>query len=111
VTESPELILSFVPAFWKRFGSTVPKEHQVFYLQPWTTCTEVVDVHGAQIPGLGPLAGKIALFFIDQDPQANWEHRCCYLLMAPDGGFAKADHVWPPSDELHLTKLERENND
>jgi hypothetical protein len=96
-----------IPEFWKRFGSKIPVDQVVTYCEHWVACVGVFDHHKKPVPGLGPLPGKAAFFFVDQCPEANWAHECCYILMTPEGGIAKADYIWPPDPNIELVPLDR----
>jgi hypothetical protein len=63
------------------------------------------DVLGQPIPGLGFDAREAALFFIDHSPAANWAHRCTYVLVGEDGRLARAEHLWPPADDVELVRF------
>jgi hypothetical protein len=60
---------------------------------------------GEVLPGLAGLSGKAALFFIDQDPRANWAHPCEYVLLCSDGRVIRLSHNWPPHESVVLLPL------
>jgi hypothetical protein len=44
-----------------------------------------------------PLSGAPTLVFVDLEPQANWGHRCCWLLLpAGDSPAQRIDATMPP---------------
>lgn len=45
------------------------------------------------------------LFFVDDKPQANWEHPCRYVLVAKTGEITTASATMPPKDFAAFTEL------
>jgi len=45
------------------------------------------------------------LFFVDDKPQANWEHPCRYVLVAKTGEITTVDATMPPKDLGAFTEL------
>jgi len=90
--------------FWQLFGSAIKPHEQVFVGEGRVLIETLSDVHDRPLPGLEGKSGEAALFFVDRNPDANWSHRCSYILL-PKGGEAlriDIDHGWPPSEAVRL---------
>ena len=40
-------------------------------------------------------------YFVDDDPNANWEHPCRYVFVHPSKALSVADRISPPSSKLN----------
>jgi hypothetical protein len=65
----------------------------------------LLDACEAPIESLSAASGEAALFFIDQDPLANWGHECLYVLVYPDGRVVYGESQLPPSDSIELQPI------
>jgi hypothetical protein len=86
--------------FWKLFGSRIHAPHQVFVAEGPVLLESLRDVHGQLLPGLEGVKGSASLFFVDEQPDANWSHACMYFLLPDAGEPLELKHRWPPSDDV-----------
>jgi hypothetical protein len=86
--------------FWKLFGSRIHAPHQVFVAEGPVLLESLRDVHGQLLPGLEGVKGSASLFFVDEQPDANWSHACTYFLLPDAGEPLELKHRWPPSDDV-----------
>ncbi len=50
---------------------------------------------------------KVAFFFVDEEPSANWSHRCTWVLVRPSGKLVRVPHIWPPHlDGFQLVQVQ-----
>lgn len=91
--------------FWKTLARELSSGDEVFVAKEHIQLEALKDAMGEALPGLEGLTGKVALFFIDRDPRANWAHPCDYVLLFGDGRLLRLSHQWPPHESISLTPL------
>ena len=84
----------------------LPAHHHVFVTKKPVPASWIVDVDGGAVFEGAPDDIEGFLFFIDEEPAANWAHRCRYVFQFKSGGRATANREWPPSETIY-DKLER----
>jgi hypothetical protein len=82
---------------------SVQAQDEVFYCEELIDAEQMKDAMDKVIPGLSQAKGEVALFFVDQEPMANWAHPCLYVLVHRDGSITQAQHYLPPAEEIPLS--------
>ena len=79
----------------------LPHHHQVFVTKKPVPAAWVIDLDGEAIFEGAPLDIEGFLFFVDEEPEANWAHPCRYIFFFKNGGLATANRQWPPSETIY----------
>lgn len=94
--------------FWVREWQ-MPEHHEVRVSTKPIQASRIVDVDGGQVFEGAPDDIEGFLFFVDEEPAANWAHDCRYVFMFLSGGLAIAHREWPPTEGVYdkLEKVDR----
>lgn len=97
-----------IERFWER-ERDLTAQQTVLVSRKLVPALHVVDVDGGQVFEGAPPETEGFLFWIDQEPSANWAHPCRYVLMFKSGGLASAQREWPPGETIYdkLDRIER----
>lgn len=87
--------------FWKYASEGLTPEHQVRASRVPLLAGCVVDVMGAPVFEIALNDFKAFLFWVDEEPMANWAHRCRYVLVSENGTVVSVSREWPPADVFH----------
>ena len=93
--------------FWVTFGSQIPATHRAFVVPGPVLLENICDMHGKPLPELEGKRGPAAMFFVDEQPEANWSHACSYYLFPDNGEPIAIRHHWLPSEDIKLVPLHR----
>lgn len=95
--------------FWKLVGPELAAHHQAFVSKKLVPLSHVSDFDGRLVFEGSPIE-EAFLFWIDEEPDANWAHLCRYVVVFDDGsGFVSIVGEWPPVEVIYdkLEKIER----
>jgi hypothetical protein len=97
-----------IKAFFDR-ERDLPASHEVLVTKEPVPACWVIDVDGEAIFEGAPQDIEGFLFFVDEEPSANWSHRCRYVFHFKSGGRAIAHREWPPNETIYdkFEKVER----
>lgn len=97
-----------VERFWDR-EREIRGWQNVFVSRKPVPALRVVDTDGGEVFEGAPPETEGFLFWIDEEPSANWAHPCRYVLSLKSGSVVVARREWPPGAEIYdkLVKIER----
>lgn len=95
--------------FWRLVGPELAAHHQVFLSTKPVPLSHVSDVDGKAMFEGSPIDESF-LFWIDEEPDANWSHPCSFVIVMTDGsGLVRVPGGWPPVEAIYdkLEEIER----